>query len=262
MQLGQLREAIPVVVEGTARPVLSEHVNAGLVVVRHQRGVHRGIVVPRGQSADPHEGMSQLGGIAQRFLGDDVDGTRNGRCPEQGRASSAHHFHPFNHVGGNLFQSIYAGQRAEYRARVYQYLCVRPVQPVDTYLLKAAVLAVVLHTDARLEVQSLRQGGGVGLFEQFEVHYVDQRGSHAAGGFVSVGGHHYAVQRHEVFLQFEVLFQRDALFQYNAPRHGLIAHRADLHLELTFGQVFQKVVSRGVGQRGDSRSFQGDGDIG
>ena len=114
---------------------------------------------------------------------------------------------------------------------------------------------------AGLEVQSLSQCGRVGLFEELEVHDVDQRGGQAAGSLTAIGGDHHAVQRHEIFLQFEVLFERDTLLQDDFTRQGLVAHGTDLQRELAFGQVLQKIVARSVGQGTDGGALQRNGDI-
>ena len=215
-QLGQFGEAVAVVVEAATLAVLPEDIEARLVVVGHQRGVHRRIVVERREASYAHNRMSQLGGVAQGFLGDDVDGTRNGRRAEEGRTASTHHFHTFDHVGRYLLQPVHTCQS---------------------------------------------QCGRVGLFEELEVHDVDQRGGQTSGRLTAVGGDHHAVQRHEVFLQFEILFQRDALLQNDFACQCLVTYGADLQRKAAFGQILQKIVSSGIGQGTDGGSFQGNGNI-
>lgn len=260
-QLGQLGEAVAVVVEAAALAVLPEDIDARLVVVGHQRGVHRRIVVERREASYTHNRMSQLGGVAQGFLGDDVDGTRNSRRTEEGRTASTHHFHTFDHVGRYLLQPVHTCQSTEYGARVYKNLGIGTVEAVDAHLLETAVLTVVFHTYAGLKVQSLSQCGRVGLFEELEVHDVDQRGGQASGRLTAVGGDHHAVQRHEVFLQFEILFQRDALLQNDFACQCLVTYGTDLQRKAAFGQILQKIVSGGIGQGTDGGSFQGNGNI-
>ena len=117
-QLWQLGEAVTIVVETATLAVLSEDINTRLVIVSDQRGVHCRIIVERGKTAYAHDGMPQLSGVTQRFLGDDVNGARNGRCAEEGRTTATHHLHAFNHIGRYLLQSIYSRQSTEHRARV------------------------------------------------------------------------------------------------------------------------------------------------
>ena len=158
-QLGQLSKAVAVVIESTALAVLSKDVNTCLMVIGHQRSVHGRIVVEHRKAAHAHNGMSQLGRVAQRFFGNDVDGSRNGRCAKQCRTSSTHHLHSLYHVGRYLFQSVHSCQSTEHGARVYQNLRIRTVKAIDAYLLETTVLAVVLYPHTRLEVQSLCQCG-------------------------------------------------------------------------------------------------------
>ena len=77
------------VVRGTVA-ALPEEVDTRLMIVRHQRGVHGGIVI-RTASPDHRQRMGDLRGVAHRFLRDDIDRTGDSGRAEQGRASSAHH---------------------------------------------------------------------------------------------------------------------------------------------------------------------------
>ena len=74
---------------------------------------------------------------------------------ENTNSSSAHHLYTLNHIGRYLFQSIYTGQGTEYRTRVNQYLRIRAIQPIDTYLLETTVLTIILDPHSGLKIQSL-----------------------------------------------------------------------------------------------------------
>ena len=139
--------------------ILSIGIYSGLVVVGHQRYVARRHVVKRTRSALRHEGVSEGGRIADRFLGDDVDGSTDGRRTEEGRATAADHLHAVYHICRNLLQTIHAVQRGEYRARIHQYLRVVAVETIDAHLCEAAVLTVVLRAYAGLEFESLGKTG-------------------------------------------------------------------------------------------------------
>ena len=201
---------------------LPEDVDARLLVVRHERGVQRRVVVGAA-AADERQRVGYLGGVARRLLGDDVDGAGDGGRAEQRRASAAHHLYPLDHVGRDLLQAVHACQRAEYRAAIHQYLRVRAFQSVDAHLLEATVLAVVLHAHARLEVQPVGQRGGVRRLEYFRVEHVHQRGRQAAGRLVPVGGYHHAIERHGVLLGVEVNLQGLSLPQRHLAFDGLVA---------------------------------------
>ena len=170
---------------------------------------------------------------------------------KQSRAAAAHHLHTFNHVGRNLLQTVYPRQRAEDGTRVDENLRIRPVQSVDAHLLISAVLAVVLHTHTRLEVQPLRQTGRVGILERLDRYHVYQRRRHAAGRLVTVGRNHHPLECHVVLANLEIQFQRLALGELHGAALCLIAYRTDFNSKSPFGQVFQEVMPCFVGSRPD-----------
>ena len=137
--LSQFRIAVAVMIIRIADTALPEYINTRFLVVGHQRSIYRRIIIGTAPT-DHRQRVRHLGRIAQRLFGNNIDGSRNRRRAEQGRTTAAHHFHPFDHIGRNLFQSIHAGQCAEDRAAVYQYLRIRSVQSVDTHLLETTVL--------------------------------------------------------------------------------------------------------------------------
>ena len=109
--------------------------------------------------------MSKGTGIADGLFRYDIDCSGDSRRTEQSRTSSPYHFDPLDHIGRDLFQSVHTSQCGKDRTRIDQYLCIFPLHTIDADLRVAAVLAIVLDPDARLENQSLRQCRGVGLFE-------------------------------------------------------------------------------------------------
>ena len=151
--------------------------------------------------------MCQLPWVPYRLLGDYINGSRNGWRTEQSRTSSAHHLYTLNHIGRYLFQSIYTGQGTEYRTRVNQYLRIRAIQPIDTYLLETTVLTIILDPHSGLKIQSLRQGGGISVLKHFHIHHINQRRCHAAGGLTTIGRHHHSVQCYQILFYLEVLLQ-------------------------------------------------------
>ena len=204
--------------------------------------------------------MRELARVAQRLFRDDVDCPGDGRRAEEGRAASAHHLYPLNHVGGDLLQAINAREGAEDGARVDQDLGIGAVEAVDAHLLEAAVLAVVLHPDAGLEVQALGQVDGVGRGEDLRVEHVHQRGGEPAGRLVAVGRDHDAIEGDLVFLHLDVQLDGFPFFQLYSLDNSFISQCLELHLEFSFRQVLQEVVSGIVGRRSDGGSDDEDVD--
>lgn len=69
--------------------VLSENCQSQLLVVGYQRSIHCGIVFENRCIAYPRQCVRELGRVAHRFLGNDVDGAGNGRRAKQSRAAAA-----------------------------------------------------------------------------------------------------------------------------------------------------------------------------
>ena len=205
--------------------------------------------------------MRELARVAQGLFRDDVDCPGDGRRAEEGRAASAHHLYPLNHVGGDLLQAINAREGAEDGARVDQDLGIGAVEAVDAHLLEAAVLAVVLHPDAGLEVQALGQVDGVGRGEDLRVEHVHQRGGEPAGRLVAVGRDHDAIEGDLVFLHLDVQLDGFTLSQLDRLDDRFIAQRLELYLEIALGQVLQEVVAGVVGRRADGRADDDHVDI-
>ena len=127
LQLTQLRVAIAIMVVRGTVAALPKEVDTRLMIVRHQRGVHGRIII-RTASPDHRQRMGNLGRVAHRFLRDDIDRTGDSGRAEQGRASSAHHLYPLDHICRDLLQAIYAGQGAEDRPAIHQDLGIRAFQ--------------------------------------------------------------------------------------------------------------------------------------
>ena len=200
--------------------------------------------------------MRHLGWIAQRLFGNNIDGSRNRRRAEQGRTTTAHHFHPFDHIGRNLFQSIHAGQCAEDRTAVYQYLRIRSVQTVDTHLLETTVLAVILDPHARLEIQSFGQRHRIGRFKHFRIQDIHQRRSHPACCLITVGRNDNAIQRNSIFFRLKIHLQGFPFLENHLLLDRLIPDRFQHQLKFSFRQIGQRVMTGSIGNRSDRCSFQ------
>ena len=147
--------------------------------------------------------MRQFPGISQGLLRDDINCPGDSGRAEQCRSPSSHHLYPLDHIRRDLLQAIYAGQGAEDRPAIHQYLGIRAFQTIDTYLLETAILAVILHTHAGLEVQTGGQGSGARSLEHLGVEYIYQRRSQTAGRLVTVCRYDDTVQGDSVFLGIE-----------------------------------------------------------
>ena len=124
LHLHHLAKAVAI---GIIRPAVPQHgvdIPSRFAVVADYGRVHVQLCVsPRiGAFTSTHVNRSNpafhIERISGRLPGDDVDRSGNGISPEEGRAAAAHYFHPFHHVGGDQFESIYTRQSAEDRSAV------------------------------------------------------------------------------------------------------------------------------------------------
>lgn len=100
--------------------------------------------------------MRKLAGIAQLFC-DDVNRTGNGRRTEQ-----ANHRHASPPPVRSYWQEsvpdrILPTTHTEY-GRVYQYLRIRTIQPINTNLLETTILAIGLYTYTGLKFNPCESG--------------------------------------------------------------------------------------------------------
>ena len=202
--------------------------------------------------------MGNLGRVAHRFLRDDIDRTGDSGRAEQGRASSAHHLYPLDHICRDLLQAIYAGQGAEDRPAIHQDLGIRAFQTIDTHLLETAILAVVLHTHAGLEVQTVGQGSGVRSLEHLGVEYIYQRRSQTAGRLVTVCRYDDTVQGDSVFLGIEIDLQRLPFLKGHRLLLGFISDRFHDQGIFSLGKIFHIIMTGSVGGRTDRRTVEVD----
>ena len=159
-----------------------------------------------------------------------------------------------------MFQAINSRKGTENGTRVDQNLGIGSVKTIDAHLLETAVLAVVLHPDAGLEIQSLSQVDGVGRGEDLRVEHVHQRGSEAAGCLVAVGRDNDAIEGDLILLHLDIQLDGFPLFQLYSLDNSFISQCLELHLEVAFRQVLQEVVSGIVGRRSDGGSDDEDVD--
>ena len=176
----------------------------GLVVVGHHGGVQGRVVVESAGRTDGGKRMGNLGRIAHRVLGYDVDRAPDSRGTEQRRASAAHHLDALNHVGGNLLQTVDAGKRREHRARVHQNLGIMAVKAVYAHLGKTAVLAIVLDAHSGLEIEAVGQRTRPDTVEQFGGNDIDKRSALPAAGLALGRGNDNLVEHEGVGDYFEI----------------------------------------------------------
>lgn len=262
LQLGQLGEAVAVAVVARAVAHLSEETHAGAPARRDERGVeHRGVVVGAA-AADRGERVRKLRRVVERLARDDIDRAADGRRTVERRAAAAQHLDPLDHVGGDLLQSVDAREGREDGVRVDQNLRVVAVEAVDAHLGEAAVLAVVLHAHAGLERESLRQRHGVGPLEQIGAHDAHQRRRLALERLGAAGRDDHLVHREALLVDLEILLEAPARRKAHLPPLRGVAQRADLEHEVAHGEVFQKVVARGVGRGAVGGAHHGDRGVG
>ena len=233
VQLAQLGKAIAIAVVGVAVAVTLIKGNAVRVIFGNQRHIATHILLP-GLAVHIGEHARYLKGIVDGVFGYNIDSSSHSIGAKQGRASATHHFYPFNHVHGDLLQSVHTAQCTDDGTAVYQYLRIRTFQAIDAHLGEAAVLAVVLHAQARLVVQCLGKVGGVDHLEQFGTHHIYNYRSCLAAYLVAVGGYHHFIG-HETLLFHREMYDGSKVL---AHRHllllGLVTHCR--HTELVFSR--------------------------
>ena len=109
-QVGEFGISVAIVIVARVIAVLSVDVESRFVVFRYQGGIQRRVVLERTASTNRHQRMGKLGGVTGGFLGNDIDGSPDGGCAEQGRSTSAHHLYTFYHVSRDLFQAVHTCQ--------------------------------------------------------------------------------------------------------------------------------------------------------
>ena len=233
VQLAQLGKAIAIAVVGVAVAVTLIKGNAVRVIFGNQRHIATHILLP-GLAVHIGEHARYLKGIVDGVFGYNIDSSSHSIGAKQGRASATHHFYPFNHVHGDLLQSVHTAQCTDDGTAVYQYLRIRTFQAIDAHLGETTVLAVVLHTQARLVVQCLGKVGGVDHLEQFGTHHIYNYRSCLAAYLVAVGGYHHFIG-HETLLFHREMYDGSKVL---AHRHllllGLVTHCR--HTELVFSR--------------------------
>ena len=167
--------------------------------------------------------MAKGGRVADRLLGDDVDGATDGRGTEEGRASTTDHLHTVDHIGRNLLQAIDTREGGEDGTGIDQDLGVVAVQAIDAHLRETAVLTVVLGAHARLEVEALRQAGGLSDVEDLAAYHTDQVGGQSAGRLIAIGRDHHLVDGDIVGGQGEIDFLGGIVLDGDGTFLGLIA---------------------------------------
>ena len=97
------------------------------------------------------------------------------------------------------------------------------VQAIDAHLRETAILTVVLSAHARLEVESLRQAGGLSDIEDLAAYHTDQVGGQSAGRLIAVGRDHHLVDGDIVGGQGEIDFLGGIVLDGDSTLLGLIA---------------------------------------
>ena len=253
VQLAQFRESVAVAVVRIAVAVAFVQGDAIRVVLGHERYVGTHVLLPR-LSVHVGEGARHLERVADGVFRDDVDGASHGIGPEQGRTSSAHHLDTLYHVDRYLFEPIHPAQCADDGPAVDEYLRIRPFQSVDAHLREAAVLAVILHAQSRLEVERLGEVGGVHRFKQLGTHHVHHHGGILAVYLVAVGGHHHFVRQEAFFLHQEVHHGGIVLVYAHFLLLRLVSHERDTQSVRTFRQSGQGELPFFVRYRALSRA--------
>ena len=238
---------VAVAVVGVAVLDHAEEIYSGAAVVRYERSVERGVVF--GRAALQYVGdVRQRERVAQRLLGYDVHHAAYGTRPEEGRASAADDLHTLDHGCGQLLEAVDGGQGAEYGVRVEQYLRILSFESVYAQLCGAAVAAVVLYAQPRLELHRLRKVGRGRAVEEFGRGDVDDNCRGAFVGDVARGRHYDLVHGERLLLHDEIKLDGLVAFHYNLLLDRRVTYGFGDNGAWAFGQILQIVVSRGVGR--------------
>lgn len=261
VELRDVGEAVAVAVVGVALTHHAEEVDPGAIVVRDEGAVERGPQVERAPLEDGGRSRER-DGVALRLARDDVDHAADGVGAEEGRAAAANHLDALNHRGGELLKAVDRGQRAEDGAAVEQYLRILPLQAVDAQLHGAAVAAVVLDAQARLEVHRLGQVARRRGVEELLADHRDDGGRIALVALGAAGRDDHLVDREGLLLEAEVHLEGLASLGLDLPTGRAVAHRRGDEREAARGEVLEEVVARGVGREAEGGPLDGHGGVG
>ena len=215
VEFRHLRIAIAVAVIGRAVVQLPEEGQTELVVVRHIGGIEVGVVLKRVQPAESANLMRHRRRGSRGIFRDHIDHPGNGRRTEERRTAAAHHLNALDHVGRNLFQTVDTRQTTEHGARVDKHLRVGAVEPVDAHLRETAVLAIVFHAHAGLELQRLREERTLRVVKDFGIEHIHECRCQAAFRHIACGRHHHIAERHTLRNELKVSNQRSIWFCCN-----------------------------------------------
>ena len=261
IEFRNVRKAVAVAVVGVTVADHPEEIDARLVIVGDERPVERRIEI--GRTALRNIGrIGQRHRVVERLLGDDVDHAADGVGAEQSRPAAADHLDPFDHGHGQLFQPVHRSQRTENRPAVEQHLRILPLQSVDTQLRSTAVAAVVLHAQSRLKIHRFSQVARRGRFEQFRRGDGDDRGRELPVGLRTAGRNDDLLHCERLLVQGKIHLGSPVGDDLHRRFGRPVAHRRRDERKTSQRQVFQEIVSGGVGRTPDGRALHGDSRIG
>ena len=261
VEFWDVRESVPVAVIRIAVLNHAEQVDAHFVVVGDERAVERRIEI--GRTALRNIGrIGQRHRVVERLLGDDVDHAADGVGAEQSRPAAADHLDPFDHGHGQLFQPVHRSQRTENRPAIEQHLRILPLQYVDTQLRSTALAAVVLKAQYRLKIHRFSQVARRGRFEQFRRGDGDDRWRELPVGLRTAGRTVAGLHCERLLVQGKIHLGSPVGDDLHRRFGRPVAHRRRDERKTSQRQVFQEIVSGGVGRTPDGRALHGDSRIG
>ena len=254
VELRHFRIAVAVAVVRRAVVQLPEEGQTELIVVGHIGGIDIGVVLKRVQPADAANLVRHRGRGSRGIFRDHIDHPGDGRRTEECRTAAAHHLDALDHVGRNLFQTVDTRQTAEHGTRIDEHLRVGAVEPVDAHLRETAVLAIVFHAHAGLELQRLREERTLRVVKDFGIEHIHQRRGQSPFRHIAGGRHHHIAER-QLGHEFEVRHQRGI----GGGGHLVcLRHKAGhVHFDLQGAdrEIFEHVVPRHVGRHRNVLSF-------
>ena len=262
VELRHFRIAVAVAVVRRTMVQLPEEGQTELVVAGHIGGIEVGVVLKRVQSAESANLVRHRRRGSRGIFRDHIDHPGDGRRTEERRTAAAHHLNALDHVGRNLFQTVDTRQTAEHGTRIDKHLRVGAVEPVDAHLRKTAVLAIVFHAHAGLELQRLREERTLRVVKDFGIEHIHQRRGQSPFRHIAGGRHHDIAECHPLRHEFEVRHQRGI----GGGGHLVcLRHKAGhVHFDLEFSEreILEHVVPRQVGRHRNVAAFHRHQDVG
>ena len=205
--------------------------------------------------------LSEACGIAQRLSRDHVDHPTDGIRAEESRATTTHHLDTLDHRGRDLLQPVDTSQRAEDRTAINKDLRIGSLQTIDTDLVEATVLAVVLDTKSWLEAQALAEVIRIGLLEDLLREDGDKARCMTAKRLLTISRDDDPIEVNTLLLQVEIEVAAMPSFDTDTALLDTIAHETCYDGIGAGSKTLDGECSMDIGRRANSRPLDENLDV-